>query len=66
MIALILSTCLVRDPAVCRDHRIVLSPEISAIRCMTTAPPHIAQWNELHPQWRVVRWQCRPANEHDI
>ena len=65
-IALILSTCLVHDPAVCRDHKIVLSPEISTFQCMKAALPHLAQWNEEHPQWRIVRWQCRPATERDI
>ena len=36
------------------------------VRCMKAALPHLAQWNEEHPQWRIVRWQCRPATEQDI
>jgi hypothetical protein len=59
---LVLWTCLFSDPSVCRDHRIPLSPGISATECMMRAPPHIAQWTEEHPQWRVVRWQCRAAD----
>jgi len=66
MIAIIISTCLVSDPSVCRDQTIPLSSEISAVRCMMTAPPHVAQWSEAHPQWRVVRWQCRRAGQHNI
>jgi len=50
MIAIILSTCLVSDPSVCRDQKIPLSSEISPVRCMMTAPPHVAQWSEAHPQ----------------
>jgi hypothetical protein len=30
------------------------------------APPHIAQWSEEHPRWRIVRWQCRGAGWQDI
>jgi hypothetical protein len=66
MIAIILSTCLISVPSVCRDQRIPLSSEISAIQCMRSALPHIAQWSEEHPRWRVVRWQCHPAGQHDI
>jgi hypothetical protein len=65
-IALILSTCLVNDPAVCRDHKIVLSSQITPFQCMNSAMPHVAQWSEEHPQWRIVRWRCRPATEQDI
>jgi hypothetical protein len=65
MIAIIISTCLISDPSVCRDQTIPLDSEISPARCMMTAPPHVAQWNEEHPQWRVMRWQCRPANRND-
>jgi hypothetical protein len=66
MITLILSTCLIADPGVCHDEVIPLSSEISAVRCVMTAPPHVAKWSEEHPQWRVVRWQCRAVGERDI
>jgi hypothetical protein len=66
MIAVILSTCLVTDPTICREYSIPLSTETSAIRCLTTAMPHVAQWSEEHPHWRVVRWQCRAANQKAI
>jgi hypothetical protein len=61
MIAIILSTCLVSNPAVCREQIIPLDSETSAMRCVMTAPPHLAKWNDEHPEWRVVRWQCRPV-----
>ncbi len=66
MIAVILSACLLSEPSVCREHRILLSSEISAIGCMITAMPHVARWTEQHPSWRVVRWQCRAADEKNI
>jgi hypothetical protein len=66
MIAVILSACLLNEPSVCREHRIVLSSEISAMRCMVSAMPHVAHWAEEHPTWRVVRWQCRPVSQKEI
>jgi len=67
MIAIIISACLLSDPGVCRDQTIPLSSEYaSAVRCMMTAPPHVAQWSEEHPEWRIVRWRCGPSNRQDI
>jgi hypothetical protein len=43
MIAIVLSTCLVTNPAVCREQTIPLSSEISAIQCMKFAALHVAQ-----------------------
>ena len=55
MIAIMLSTCLVSNPAVCREQTIPLSSEISAIQCIKFAGLHVAQWSEERPRWRVVR-----------
>jgi hypothetical protein len=66
MIAVILSACLVNDPSVCREYRIPLASNISAMQCLVTAMPHVAQWTEEHPHWRVVRWQCSAARQQDI
>jgi hypothetical protein len=33
--------------------------------CAMKAPPHIAKWNEEHPEWHIVRWQCRAASQRD-
>jgi hypothetical protein len=66
MIAIILSTCLLSDPEVCREQIIPLDSEVaSTTRCVMTAPPHVAQWSVEHPEWRVVRWSCRPLTERD-
>lgn len=67
MVAIIISVCLLSDPNVCRDETVVLSGDVSSsARCMMKAPPHVAQWSEEHPGWRVVRWRCGPANRRDI
>jgi hypothetical protein len=66
MIAIILSTCLVNDPGICRDQTLPLAAEVSEARCVIMAPPYLAQWCEEHPQWRVVRWRCRSNGEREI
>lgn len=66
MIAIILSTCLLADPSVCREQTIPLSSQVSATRCAMMAPPHVARWSVEHPRWRVVRWRCRTGGQHDI
>lgn len=65
MIAIILSTCLITDPDVCRDQKLPLPAEVSAIQCMKFAMPRVTQWSEEHPQWRIVRWRCRSASHED-
>jgi hypothetical protein len=66
MIAVILSTCLVTDPTICREHSIPLSSEVSAMQCLVTAMQHVAQWSEEQPYWRVVRWQCRATSQKGV
>lgn len=66
MITLVFSACLISNGDICRDHRIPLAMEASTVQCMFTAQLQIAKWTEEHPQWRVVRWQCRPTNQEDI
>jgi hypothetical protein len=65
MITIILSTCLVADPGVCREQEITLFREMSPMACAMKAPPHIAQWSEEHPEWHIVRWQCRAAGRRN-
>jgi hypothetical protein len=66
MVEIVIFTCLLSDPGVCRDQAIPLLEETSAVRCMMNAPPHLAKWSEEHPQWRVMRWQCRTGARREI
>jgi len=66
MIAIIISACLVSDPAVCRDHRIPLDSGIDTRHCVLHAPPHFAKWSQEHPGWIIKRWRCVPADVNDI
>lgn len=65
MIAIVISACLISDPEVCKDYRIPLSIDVDSISCALHAPPHFAKWAEEHPQWKIVRWGCRPASVSD-
>src|SRR6185295_5976624 len=66
VIAIVLTVCLVGDPGTCRDYKITLTPGITLMQCLMTAPPHIAKWSEEHPGWHVERWQCGNASREDI
>jgi hypothetical protein len=33
---------------------------------MMTAQIQLARWSAEHPQWRIVRWKCRPDSQEDI
>lgn len=66
MIAIVLSACLISDASVCREHRIPLTADVSAMQCVMTAQLQLARWSEEHPHWRIVRWKCRPGDQEEI
>jgi hypothetical protein len=66
MLAIIVSVCLISDPAICRNERIPVAVSASPNRCAMSAAPYVARWNGEHPDWRVVRWRCGGADERDI
>jgi hypothetical protein len=65
MIVIVLSVCLVAAPDVCREQ-VIPSPQASPMGCMMKAPLRMALWSDEHPEWRIVRWQCRAARQGDI
>lgn len=66
MLAIIVSACLVQDPAACKDYRIPLNEGIDPHSCMMHAPPHLAKWADEHPGLVISKFQCRPAGDKDI
>ncbi|MEP9378535.1 hypothetical protein ABLE91_17600 [Aquabacter sp. CN5-332] len=66
MLAIVISVCLISNPAICRNERIPLLIHSSLTQCAMNAVPYVAQWNGEHPDWRVVRWRCSGADEKDI
>ncbi len=66
MLAIILSACLTNDPAVCKDYRIAVNPDLDATQCALYAPPHFAQWAVEHPGWTIRKWRCTTVQDNDI
>lgn len=62
MLELVLSVCLIDDPARCKDVSLVYSSEnLTPMQCMMMSQAEIAKWTEGHPKWVAKRWACRPA-----
>jgi hypothetical protein len=61
MMTIILSACLVSSPGECRDFRLPLDGDMTALSCTMKAPPYFAKWMDEHPSWQVMRWKCQPA-----
>jgi hypothetical protein len=59
MIELVMTVCIVAQPAACRDQHMLLDNDGTPMQCMLKAPPVIAQWGAEHPQWYVQRWKCQ-------
>lgn len=56
---LLLSICLVGQPATCREDRISMSYEgTNPFVCLRNAQSTLAAWQSAHPEWHVERWRC--------
>jgi hypothetical protein len=56
---LLLSVCLLAQPATCREDRIELSYEASSpFVCLRNSQSALAKWQGEHPEWHVERWRC--------
>lgn len=64
MIELLVSVCLVDDPARCKEVSLANADEgMSSMQCMMQAQPQIAQWIDVHPKWQLKSWTCRTAGQ---
>ena len=62
MIELIVSVCMISDPARCKDVRLNFAEQnVSAQACMFNGQLEIAKWSETHPGWQVAKWGCGRA-----
>jgi hypothetical protein len=66
MIAIVISACLVGNPAVCKDYRVPLAYDVDAKQCMFQAQPHLPRWAAQHPQWQIRSWRCASADYQDL
>jgi hypothetical protein len=66
VIAIVLSVCLMNDPAICHEETIPVVEQIDSRQCVLSAMPYAAQWGSDHPEWKIVRWSCRAGGEKEI
>lgn len=59
MFELIFIACLIGKPDRCEEKALQFVEVPSAMACLTTAQPQLAQWAENHPRWRIAKWSCR-------
>jgi hypothetical protein len=58
---IVMYVCLLASPGTCREERISLSVEtVNGMACLVRAEEMIAEWKNVHPQWRIERWRCAP------
>lgn len=61
MLSLIVTACLLSDPAVCQDRKVPEFETHEALQCLLQAEKKMQAWREENPTWRIVRWQCKLA-----
>lgn len=60
MIELVLSVCLISEPANCKEVNLSYLAEQPS-QCLLHGQAEIARWQEGHPEWRIARWKCVSA-----
>ncbi len=64
MIEIVMSVCLVQDPAKCEDVRLsFMAQSVTPHQCMMYGQSEIAKWMEGHPKWNIQRWRCGAAKQ---
>ncbi len=63
MIELLMTVCVIAQPAICRDQHMLLDSDVTPVQCMMNVQPTIARWGSEHPQWFVQRWKCQYPRE---
>ncbi|SOR30754.1 conserved protein of unknown function [Methylorubrum extorquens] len=61
---LLLSVCLIAQPAKCHDERINLNYDNpNPFLCLRNSQSTLAAWQEEHPDYHVKSWRCAPQGE---
>jgi len=58
LVDLVLTVCLLANPASCREEHLYFESRGSLVQCMILAPAEIAKWSGSHPALKIVRWTC--------
>lgn len=64
---IVLATCLIASPLVCKDIHIQIAPDQGAslqlpFHCARQGQIEIQKWIAEHPGWRVEKWACPPRD----
>lgn len=63
MFELIISACMVTNPATCKDVHLTYLKEIaSPYQCMRVGQPEMAKWSISNPKWAIRKWRCGRVN----
>ena len=64
MIEILVSVCMVNDPAQCKDvHLNFMAESVTPMECMVLGQVEIAKWMEGQPKWQLKRWSCGMAGQ---
>ena len=64
MIEIVISVCLIQNPADCKDVNLnFMAERVTMRQCMLFGQSEIAKWVNVHPKWRVQRWRCGVAKQ---
>lgn len=61
MIEIVLSVCMLADPAKCKDVHLSYmaeSQQVTPHQCMLYGQSEIAKWAEGNPNWKLQKWSC--------
>lgn len=58
MVELVLTYCLLADPAACIERRPVLQDLLTPLSCMMLAQQVGARYAAEHPAHRLIGWRC--------
>jgi hypothetical protein len=64
VIELIITACLVAEPAKCRDFRFDMR-DTPLIQCQMTGWAPATKWSIDNPLWHITGWTCREAKPAD-
>lgn len=67
MIELVFSACLIAAPASCKDvHLTYMAQSVTPLQCMLYGQPHMAEWINVNPQWRIMRFRCKAVRDGEV
>lgn len=58
MVELLITVCLLSEPAQCKSVSLVFA-DISPMQCLMGAQPEMAKWVSTHPEHSIKSWKCQ-------